>query len=220
MELRILGSLSFLSVMTLILVVSGTQIYAGEGVKWKNFKEKDGLFTMKYPSNWFPSKSTDDEYSSLLNMYFTYSGGGRSDVAAVTIIADESVFTNVLDSIDTLSESLGSKFKLIQPMECTKYVIKGLEACSIISSYKAKDLPGDPTIMEMDVAIIDEYGVEYTFIYGATKNIFDDFLPVAEEMIRSFDSDNILFPEDESEVATDEAPELPPLSETPTIKKL
>jgi hypothetical protein len=219
MEFRVVGSLSFLLIMILLLVVGGTQIYAGEGVKWKTFKEKDGLFTMKYPSNWFPSKSTDDEYSYLLDMYFTYSGGGRSDVAGVSILAYESVYTNISDSMDTFSESLGSKFKEIQPMECTKYVIKGLEACSIITSYKAKDLPGDPTIMEMDVAIIDEHGVQYMFIYGTTKNLFDDFLPVAEEMIKSFESGNILFPEDESDIA-DDFPELPPLSETPTIKKL
>lgn len=208
--------------MVLILVTGGSQIYAGEGVKWKTFKEKDGLFTMKYPSNWIPGKVSDDEFSSVLQMQFTYLSGGRSDVAGVTVFADESVFTNVSDSIDTLSESLDSdsKFKIIQPMECTKYVIKGIDACSIISSYKAKELPGDPTIMELDVAIIDEYGVQYTFIYGATKNLFDDFLPVAEEMIKSFESGNILLPDGESELATDELPELPPLSDAPTIKKL
>jgi hypothetical protein len=167
-----------------------------------------------------PSKPADDEYSPLLAMDFIYTGSGRSDVASVSVIAVESIFTNVSDVMDTFSAALSSKFKLIQPMECTKYVVKGLEACSVITSYKQTDLPGNPTVKEMDVVLIDEYGVQYTLIYGASKNLFDDFLPVAEEMIGSFDSGNILFPEDESALATDESPELPPLSETPTIKKL
>jgi hypothetical protein len=72
----------------------------------------------------------------------------------------------------------------------------------------------------MDIVAIDEYGVQYTFIYGASKNLFDDFLPVAEEMIKSFDSGNILLPDGEPELATEELPALPPLSEAPTIKKL
>ena len=105
-------------------------------------------------------------------------------------------------------------------MECTKYVIKGSEGCSIITTYKQTDLRGNPTVKEMDIVIIDEYGVQYTLIYGASKNLFDDFLPVAEEMIRSFNSGNILSTDDESALATDESPELPPLNESPTIKKL
>jgi hypothetical protein len=222
MELRAIGSLSIFSLMTLILIVFGTQIYASDGVKWKTFEEKNGLFTMKYPSNWLPNKpANDDEYgNSLLEMDFIYSGGGRSDAASVSVIAVESIFTNVSDVVDSYSSALSSKFKLVQPTECVKYQVKGLEACSIITTYKQKDLPGDPTVKEMDLIMIDEYGVQYTMIYGATKNLFDDFLPVAEEMIGSFNSGNILLPDDESDFAADEIPELPPLSETPTIKKL
>lgn len=220
MELRVLGSLSFFILMTLILIVSGTQIYAGESVKWKTFKEKNGLFTMKYPSNWLPSKSATDEYAPLLAMDFVYSGGDSSDVASVSIVADESIFTNASDVIDIFSEALPSKFKVIQPMECMKYVIKGLEGCSIITTYKQTDLPGNPTVKEMDIVIIDEYGVQYTLIYGASKNLFDDFLPVAEEMIRSFNSGNILSTDEESALSPDELPELPPLNESPTIGKL
>jgi hypothetical protein len=153
-------------------------------------------------------------------MDFVYSGGGSSDIASVSVIADESIFTNASEVVETFSEALPSKFKVIQPMECTKYVIKGSEGCSIITTYKQTDLRGNPTVKEMDIVIIDEYGVQYTLIYGASKNLFDDFLPVAEEMIRSFNSGNILSTDDESALATDESPELPPLNESPTIKKL
>lgn len=220
MELRVLGSSSFLFFMTLILIACGTLIYADEDIKWKTFKEKNGLFTLKYPSNWIPTKSASNGHASLLDMDFAYSGGGSSDIASVSVIADESIFTNASDVVETFSEALPSKFKVIQPMECTKYVIKGSEGCSIITTYKQTDLRGNPTVKEMDIVIIDEYGVQYTLIYGASKNLFDDFLPVAEEMIRSFNSGNILSTDDESALATDESPELPPLNESPTIKKL
>jgi hypothetical protein len=43
MELRAIGSLSIFSLMALILIVFGTQIYASDGVKWKTFEEKNGL---------------------------------------------------------------------------------------------------------------------------------------------------------------------------------
>ena len=57
-------------------------------------------------------------------------------------------------------------------------------------------------------------------VYGATKNLFDHFLPVAEEMIKSFNSGNILSSPDESTSETDDSPELPPLTESPSITKL
>jgi hypothetical protein len=187
------------TVIILAMIFPTTYIIAKEDVKWKTFKEKNGLFTMNYPSNWLPGKSPDDsENPSLINMNFVYSGGGRSDVASVSVIADESIYTNVSDLMDTLTAALTSKFKIVQPVECTKFVIKGTESCSIVTTYKETKLPGKPTVMEMDVVTIDRYGVQYTLIYGASKNLYDDFLPVAEEMIKSFNSGNILSPGDES----------------------
>jgi hypothetical protein len=209
--------------MALILVVVSLNflilpIDATTDVKWKTFKEKDGLFTMKYPSNWFPSNAGDEEYPSLLDMTFSYTAGDDSDVASVSVIADESVFTNVSDLMDGFAESVGSEFDIVQPAECSKYTIKGEQACSIISSYKETDLPGNPTVKEMDIVSIDEFGVQYILIYGATKNLFDDFLPVAEEMIKSFNSDNILSLDDESNLADDDIPELPPLSNSSSTR--
>jgi hypothetical protein len=203
--------------VALILVAVGLNLHylpidATSEVKWKTFKEKDGLFTMKYPSNWFPSNTEDGEYPSLLDMTFSYTGGDRSDIATLSVIADESVFTNVSDLMDSFGESVSSEFDIVQPVECGKYTLKGEQACSIISTYKQTELPGNPTVKEMDVLSIDEFGVQYILIYGASKNLFDDFLPVAEEMIKSFNSDNILSPEDESNLAADDIPELPPLS--------
>lgn len=212
------------AVMVLTLISPVTHIAAKEDVKWKTFKEKNGLFTMDYPSNWIPGKSRDNpENPSPINMYFVYSGSSGSNVASLSLTADESIYTNVSDYMDSLVSTLPSKFKPVQPVECTKYTIKGVEACSFIVSYKNTDVPGKPTIMEMDVVIIDEFGVQYVMSYSASKNLYDDYLPVAEQMIKSFNSGNILSPDDsggQSSQGTSDSPELPPIEQAPGFKKL
>jgi len=211
--------------MTVILILPVIQIYAGEQVKWKTFKDKNDLFTIKYPSNWIPQKI--DEYegveiTSPINMNFIYSGGG-SKYASIGISADESIFTNTTDLIDSVyavAESF-SKYELVEPMECAKYMVKETQACSTILSYRNTELPGKPMVNELDIVTIDEDGVQYVIYYGATKNLFDDFLPVVEEMVKSFTvTGSILSSDDESTLGTDDSPELPPLTQSPTVKKL
>jgi len=210
--------------MVFTLISPVTHIAAIEDVKWKTFKEKNGLFTMDYPSNWIPGKSRDNpENPSPIDMYFVYSGSRGSNVASLSVTADESIYTNVPDYMDSLISTLPSKFKPVQPVECTKYMIKGVEACSFIVSYKNTDVPGKPTIMEMDVVIIDEFGVQYVMSYSASKNLYDDYLPVAEQMIKSFNSGNILSPDDsggQSSEGTSDSPQLPPVVQAPGVKKL
>jgi len=222
---NMLGLVSFGIIMGMFLIFSGTQVYAGEQVKWKTFNEKNGVFTIKYPSNWIPQKTPEFEgveITSPIAMNFIYSGSGSSG-AILTITADESIFTNATDSIDAIyayGESL-SKYKLVEPMECGNYVINGVSACSTILSYKNAELPGKPVVNELDVVTIDEDGVQYVIGYVATKNLFDELLPVAQEMIKSFSvTGNILSSEGEPTSTTGDSPDLPPLTESPTFKKL
>ena len=54
---NILGLISIVIIVAMcLIIIPGTQVYAGEQVKWKTFNEKNGLFTIKYPSNWIPQK--------------------------------------------------------------------------------------------------------------------------------------------------------------------
>lgn len=223
MELRVIGSLSF-SLMTLLLIVSGTEIYAGESVKWKTFEEKDDLFTIKYPSDWFPDKGNDA--TGLINMYFAYQGKGSS-FAILNIYGAESLFTNVSDKIDSSSVAKQDldDYKIVQSLECGKYKIDGMVACSLIESYRLEmDEYPDPLVNLLTVGAIGEDGIEYLIGYQATAKQFDDFLPVAEEMIKSFtvptSTPSVPSLDDDLNSGVDELPELPPLSETPTIKKL
>jgi hypothetical protein len=224
MTLRLLGLIAFAPII-LMLSFPLTQIVATEDVKWKTFKEKNGLYVMKYPSNWVPTKIDEYEGAELtspINMNFIYSGGG-SKFASIGISGDESIFTNVTDLVDSVyavAQSFPS-YKLVQPMECQMYTINKVNACSTIISYKNTDLPGKPEVNELDIVAIDEDGIQYIIYYGATKKIFDDFLPVVGEMITSFSvTGDILSSGDESIEGTDDSLELPPLTETPTVKKL
>jgi hypothetical protein len=103
-------------------------------------------------------------------------------------------------------------------MECGKYMINGINACSTILSYKNIELPGKPMVNELDIGTIGEDGVQYIVYYVASKDLFDDFLPVVEEMVGSFSvTGNILSSDRESARGTGDSPELPPLTQSPTV---
>lgn len=171
-----------------VLISPLLSVYAVQDVKWKTFKEKSGLFTIKYPANWIPQKtSTNQEMNPPLSMNFVYTGPHLSG-AIVGVSADESILTNTTDLIDSIS-AYGQSFlnyRVLQPMECEKYMINGIKACSIVISYKNMILPGRPTVNELDIATIDENGVQYLMYYMTTKDLFESFLPVVQEMVGSF----------------------------------
>lgn len=212
---HILRLISSAALLTVILTFPLTQSFATTEVKWKTFKEKNGLFTIEYPSNWSPYKDKQNsEYSSPIDMSFYYTGGS-DEFASVGVVAEEAIFTNVSDSIDSIHASVQSlsKYKVVEPIECTKYLIKDTISCSTIFSYRNTDVSGNPTINELDIVTIDDEGVQYLVYYSATKNVFDDFLPVAEEMVKSFTvTGNILSSGEESNLeGTEDSPALPPL---------
>lgn len=216
MNAHTLKLISLAALVSIILAFPLAQALATADVKWKTFNDKNGLFTIKYPSNWSPYKDKEDpEYSSPIDMRF-FHAGKAGEFASVGILAEEALFTNVTDSIDTIYASVQSlsRYKLVEPMECTKYVIKEITACSTIYSYRNTDVDGNPTINELDIVTIDEDGIQYTIYYSATKNMFDDFLPVAEEMAKSFTvTGNIPSSASDSSLeGTDESPALPPLT--------
>lgn len=203
-----------------ILVFPLTQTYASENVKWKTFNEKNGIFTIKYPSNWVPSKS-DSESTAPINMYF-YRSVGSSSFATLSLYADESLFSNVTDLIDsyTANNQNQPKYQLIQPTECNKYVVKGINACSTIEQFKLIEIPTKPTINELAIGIIDEDGVEYGLFYRASKGTFEKFLPVVEDMIKSFNITSSVLDYKNGLMGESEDSQLPPLTESPTIMKL
>ena len=224
MNTRIQNLLTPAILMATLFILPLTGLYAEDEVKWKTFKEKNGLYTIKYPSNWIPQKVDEFEgvdITSPINLYFVYSDS-RSSGAIISIAADESIFTNATDSVDSIyayAQSL-PRYKLVQPMECEKYVLKEVQACSTVISYKNTELPRKPIVTELDIVTIDEDGVEYVMAYIANKGLFDDFLPVVEEMVKSFSVTGDILSTGEESLGVNDSPDLPPLTESPTFQKL
>lgn len=145
------------------------------------------MFTIKYPSNWVAGKySQPQDAPNTVDNYFYYAGKGSS-FALLQVRIEDSVFSNVTDLMDSFASNLQNepKYKLIQQVECSKYMIKGQAACSQIVNYKLTTSPVKPFVKELTVATIGD-NVQYSLFYRATKDLYDRFLPVANEMIRSY----------------------------------
>src|ERR1044071_4449440 len=165
-------------------------IDATSQVQWKNFKEKNGLFTIKYPSNWSPYKYIEDT-SAPVNIYFAYAGTGSS-FAELVLSGEESIYSNVTDPANSYPVYLESYpgYKVIQEAKCGKYTINNITACHMIVTYRNTDLEGRPLVYELVVGALDK-GTEYILLYYVTADLYDYFLPVAERMISSFNVINI-----------------------------
>lgn len=154
-------------------------------------------------------------------MVFGYYKG--NSIAGLTLIASESIFVNVTDMVDSYETTVQNykKYELIQSTQCRKYAIEGMSACDSLSTYRDPLSPKNSIVNDLLIGTIDEDGVEYVMEYKATKDLFDDFLPVVEEMVKSFNvTGDILSSGEESFEETDDSPGLPPLTESPTIEKL
>jgi hypothetical protein len=75
MQRKILLSISLTVIAVAILILPLTPVYTVDKVKWKTFKEKNGLFTLKYPSDWSPTKPSEETYAPI-NLYFFHTIGG------------------------------------------------------------------------------------------------------------------------------------------------
>lgn len=190
------------------------QIYGKEGIPWKIFKEKIAPFTIKYSSNGVAGKySQPQDAPNTVDNYFYYAGKGSS-FALVQVRIEVSVLSNVTYLMDSFAANLQNepKYKLIQQIECSKYVIKDQAACSQIVIYKLTTSPVRPLLKELTVATIED-NVQYSLFYRATKDLYDRYLPVAIEMIRSYNVTGSITERGQS-------PDLPPLSNTSQLKAL
>jgi len=164
------------------MLFSSNYVFAQEdksnGVTWKTFNDRNGLFTINYPSNWNPSPVA--EPYGPIDIDFTYNG---KQFAWVNNFARETIFSNATDTLDTQSMSTADNYEEERAVECKKYTINGVPACSRIESYK------DPMlgyVATLTVAGVDNNGIEYVFTYVADLDVFKTFLPVAEAMLKSY----------------------------------
>jgi hypothetical protein len=208
------------AVILLFFLISSAEIHGDEKVSWKTFKDKNDVFTIKYPSNWAFGKYYEDS-SAPINIYFYYQG--HISLAELAIYAQESLFTNSSDLVDSYPVYLQSEpnYEVLETTQCGEYVIKNVSACDMTVTYKDTRLEGDPVVKHMIIGTIDENGVEYIIEYFVTEDLFEHFLPVTKEMIRSFDVTHSqeLSPNG-SGPRTEDSPDMPPISKPGTIEKI
>lgn len=208
-NIPLLGS----AIILLFLLISPAEIHGVEKVSWKTFKDKNDVFTIKYPSNWAFAKYYQDS-SAPINIYFYYQG--RISLAELAIYAQQSLFTNSSDLVDSYPVYLQNEpnYEVLETTQCGEYVIKNVSACDMTVTYKDTRLDGDPIVKHMIIGTIDENGVEYIIEYFVTEDLYDHFLPVAKEMIRSFDvTHNSELSPDGSSPRTDDSPHMQPISD-------
>jgi hypothetical protein len=218
MNVTLICVLGVIFTITLTMFIMNTvlQIYGKGGIPWKIFNEKSASFTIKYPSNWVAGKYSQPEYvPNTVDNYFYYAGKGSS-FALVEVRIEDSVFSNVTDLLDSLAANLQNepKYKLIQQVECGKYMIKNQSACSQTVVYKLTTSAVKPFVKELTVATIDN-DVQYSLFYRATGDLYDRYLPIGIEMIRSFNVTGTI-----NEGEQEQVPELPPLSNTSDLNAI
>jgi hypothetical protein len=99
---------------------------------------------------------------------------------------------------------------MLQSTQCGNYTIKNISACDVFVSYQGLATEGKPTIKELIIGALDESGYEYIIEYYGTENLYDHFLPVAKEMIESFNiTESGSFSGSESEQGLPDLPALP-----------
>ena len=189
-------------------------------VFWKIFKEKNDVFTIKYPSNWSYSKYHEDS-SEPINIYFYYQG--RNSLAELALFSEQSLFTNSSEMVESYPVYLQNHpdYYVLQPVKCGKYSIININACDIIVTYRDTRLENEPVVKHLIVGTLVKGGAEFIIEYFVTENLYEHYLPAAEEMIRSFNvTGNDESPHDKSVPDTEEPPEPSPLTKSPKIKKI
>lgn len=207
--------------VVLILIVIGLNlnaipIGASTEVHWKTFKERNGLFTIKYPSNWAPYKYLEDS-SAPINIFFNYRGpdaGPDASFAELSLFGEESIYSNASEVVaaDHVYLQDEQNYEVLQETECGIYKIKNVSACHAQITYTDTDEKGKPTIKNLIIGAIDEDGIEYTLNYYVTEDLYDIFLPVAEEMIDSLNITSVISSSQNEQPSSDGLPELPPLT--------
>jgi hypothetical protein len=159
-------------------------------ITWRTFNDRNNLFTVQYPSNWIPSGVAEADRAGPVDTFFSSPGANETTGAEIEFIewAEPSVFSTPNESLEQEITSLQNdptvtKFEIERPVECSKYTLNGLPACSYIYELRTAD---NPSLAVLVVDAIASDGTEYEVYYRSDFNSFEHFLPTGETMIKSF----------------------------------
>jgi len=156
-------------------------------VTWRTFNDREGLATVQYPSTWTPSGPL--VVSGPIDIVFSSPGSDQENGAEIEFIQYEakSPFSTARESLESEmagvpNDPANTNLEIERPIECSKYTLNGLPACSIIFEVDVDRIPR--AIMVVD-ALADD-GTEYEVYYRSDFESFEPFLPITESMINSF----------------------------------
>jgi hypothetical protein len=169
-----------------------------EKLTWKTVNDSAGLFTIQYPSKWEARNTTDPIGPIDVEFWYYGNTSSASDTYAyVTLIAWPNFhFTSTQQMIenDQLTvESEAENFKKKQGPECSSYIINEVQSCSII--YYSLTFPDQLHARNTLVvdAVDNSTGVQYSMEFTASEDVFEQFKPVFDHMVGSFELNSEAF---------------------------
>jgi hypothetical protein len=154
-----------------------------EVVSWKTFS--NSLLTIQYPSNWELGPRHRDSGPIDIEFVFNVNGQGHAIFHLFKYQDMDPMSSNSLADIglDASKKSL-TNFMPEQGIECTKYTINGIPACSYTGSFDSEKGMNNKIL---DIVAGDPItGNKYDVEFMVSPNLYDHFLPVVDQMVKSF----------------------------------
>ncbi len=123
----------------------------------------------------------------VISIYF-FSPGGYASVE-LKQFDQLSPFNTAQEAVQAIIDPMANdvtieKFKIVRPVECSKYTFNGLPACSAIYQFVGE---GDKhSTVSMLVQSLGPIGEDFMGWYRGDTKSFNHYLPIAESIIRSF----------------------------------
>lgn len=184
-----------ISIYALLVCLSTNYVFASQSqdddeppVTWKKFQDRNNRFTVQHPSNWTPSGVQEPQ--GPIDILFWSPGSDEDSGAYANFVqwTDQSLFRTAQEALDAEISSLQNdgtltKFEIERPIECSRYTLNTLPACSVVYEI------GNPDGTNFAMMIVDALatnGTEYEVYYRSDFESFEHFLPTVEIMIESF----------------------------------
>ena len=189
----------FLAFLIIIAVASGLAsqqltympiiLGSAEKITWKTFRDSAGLFSIQYPSKWIPANVSDP--LGPIDVQFWYDSGNNDSFAYVSVYSSpNSPFSTSLEMIENeqipQQVSAGVNYRLERGIECDTYVINEAQGCSFIFLTSYTDERQSQNVLAID-AVDNKTGIEYSMVLAASNDVFEQFKPVFDHMVKSFE---------------------------------
>jgi hypothetical protein len=167
----------FVFLFLVLVIIDPILVNAQTGSIFLTYKDPQDRFSISYPQGW--------DVKPLTNRFQPYvvQFEDLADRGSVSVIISEAANLDARDYIVNLIPYLNNtirNFRVVEGVECSKYMMAGHNACSFIFS-------GNITVELGNMGVVTQAnGTLYQISYIAEPDPFEKNLPIVEKMIRSF----------------------------------